>query len=136
MGAKPPNSVAATKYIRQARQPKTLKNLTYSASQGKDSNMAVDEKLKSQYEKDFWENQPGISAEETRARNIDVVSLRVTTDMERFAVKLLTNNDQYLFHINPVAARALAILLLKGIDQIGWAQIEMVQLSDEEVPTH
>lgn len=98
--------------------------------------MAVEEKLKSQYEKDFWENQPGISAEETRARDNDVVSLRVTTDMERFAVKILTNNDQYLFHINPVAARALAILLLKGIDQIGWGQIEMAHLSDEEVPTH
>ena len=98
--------------------------------------MAVDDKLKSQYEKDFWENQPGISAEETRARNINVVSLRVTTDMELFAVKLLTNNDQYLFHINPVAAKVLATLLLKGIEQIGWAQIEMVQISDEEVPTH
>ncbi len=87
--------------------------------------MAVDEKLKSQYEKDFWQNPPGISAEETRALDLEVVSLRVTTDIERFAVKILTNNDKYLFHINAVAARALAILLLKGIDQIGWGQLRL-----------
>ncbi len=87
--------------------------------------MAVDEKLKSQYEKDFWQNPPGISAEETRALDLEVVSLRVTTDIERFAVKILTNNDQNLFHINPVAARALAILLLESIDQIGWSQLRL-----------
>ncbi len=98
--------------------------------------MAVDEKLKIQYEKAFWENQPDISAGEVRARNNDVISLKVARDQEKFTVKLLTTNGEYLFHINPVAARALAVLLFKGINQMGWAEIEMVFSPDKEVREH
>ena len=97
--------------------------------------MVVDEALKIQYEKSFLKNRPQISEEEAKARNNNVNSLHVISDKELFSVKLATNEGEYLFHINPVAARALALLLFKGINLLGWAEIDISE-SGGDVTEH
>ncbi len=89
--------------------------------------MALSETKRMNYERVFLENKPVLTANERRSPDKTVLSVDVggVRGVERLVLKLATDKGTETLGLNPMIAHFLAMLLIKGIQENEWIEINI-----------
>ncbi len=89
--------------------------------------MALSETSRMAYERLYLENKPSLTVIERQSPDKTVLSVDVggIAGAERLVLKLATDKGTETLGINPMIAYYLAMLLIKGIQENEWIEINI-----------
>ena len=88
--------------------------------------MALSEVNRMKYEQLYLEKKPSLTENEARSPDKSLLSFDAKgfSDVESLVLKLTTDKGTETLSLNPMVAYYLAMILIKGIQQNGWIEID------------